>query len=155
MRPEGLCPVPLRETVSGLTPLVDDETVRVAARPPVDAGVKIICMVQLAPASRLLPQLVAPVEKLPADGPEIWKPTLAAGAPPLLVIFSVAGALAEPACWAAKVRLGGMTVKAGGLRAVPLRATVRLGLRSSAMVRRPDCGPGWVGAKTTASGQLE
>jgi hypothetical protein len=81
-------------TVNGFTPTVEDEMVSVAAAPPAVEGVKTTCTVQFAPASRLVPHVVAPVEKLPAAGPEIWNPTFVIPAPPLLVTANVKGGLA-------------------------------------------------------------
>ena len=54
----------------------------------------------------------------------IEKPTFAIGDPPALLIVSVCGALATPGCWLVKVRLDGLTLKAGGATPVPLRDTV-------------------------------
>ncbi len=112
LRPVGLTekvggrrPVPLMGTVSAFTPTVEEEIVSVAAAPPDDDGVKTTCTVQLAPPSRLVPQVVAPVEKLPAAGPVIWNPTFARPAPPLLVTVRVDGVLAMPTSCGAKLRL--------------------------------------------------
>ena len=68
--------------------------------------------------------MVEPVEKLPAEIPVIWKPTLASGAPPVLLTVSVCGALAWFSGCAAKLRLDGLTPKAGGAMPTPLKATV-------------------------------
>jgi hypothetical protein len=65
--------------------------VRVAVLPPETTGVKITCAVQLLPLFNMAPQVVVPVAKLAADAPDIWNPTFAIGAPPVLLTVSVSG----------------------------------------------------------------
>ncbi len=100
-----------------------EETVRIAATPPASDGVKTTCTVQLLPLFSVAPHVVAPVEKLLAAAPVIEKPMLAMGDPPALLMVSVCGALATPGCWLVKDRLVGLTLKAGGTRPVPAKAT--------------------------------
>lgn len=97
-RPDATCPVPLSGTLTALTPRVEDDTTNAAALPPPAAGVKTTCTVQLLPLASVAPQVVVPAVKLPAAGPVTWKPTLAIGAPPVLLTVSVDGALATPTC---------------------------------------------------------
>jgi hypothetical protein len=97
-RPDATCPVPLSGTLTTVTPRVEDETTNVAALPPPTAGVKTTCTVQLLPLASTAPQVVVAVVKLPAAGPVTWKPTLAIGAPPVLLTVRVDGALATPTC---------------------------------------------------------
>lgn len=153
-KPETACPVPLKTTVAAFTPRVDEVTVSVAVLPPAEAGVKIAWTVQLLPLASVAPQVLAPVEKLFAQGPVIWKPTLAMGAPPVLLIVSVWGEEATPVCCVGKLRLGGLTAKAGGSSPVPARAMVCF-FKMSVTVRTPGCDPAAVGAKVTLSEQLE
>jgi hypothetical protein len=155
LRPGPDCPLPLRATVTGFVPVVDDEMVSVADAPPFDPGVKITCTVQLAPTSRLAPQFVAPVEKSAAAGPVIWKPTLLIAAPPLFVTFRVAGELATPTACEGNTRLVGLTENTGGIRPDPLSVTVCPGFTASAIVSEPVCVPDWMGVKETPSEQLE
>jgi hypothetical protein len=111
---------------------LDEEITSAAVLPPAADGVKVICTVQLFWPTTLLSvvpqvvalQTVAPQEKLAAELPLIWKPEMLSRAPPVLVTVSVCGALAKPICCPAKVRLDGLTLKAGGAIPVPLRATV-------------------------------
>ena len=112
--PDQTCPVPFSATVTGATPEVEEVTVSVAALPPVAAGEKITCTAQLAPLASVAPQVVVPIEKLPAAWPVIWKPTLAIGAPPVLVTVSASDEPAAPTCCAAKFRLDGLTPNAAG-----------------------------------------
>src|ERR1035437_4033425 len=92
LSPAGVCPFPLSATLTGLTP--DEETTSDAVAPPAAEGIKVTCTVQLdAPAARV-PQVVALQalglhEKLLAESPLIWKPTLASGAPPVLLTVTV------------------------------------------------------------------
>lgn len=92
-------PVPVRVTVCGL-PAASCVTVYVPLRAPPAVGAKVMLMVQLAPASRLLPQLC-----VWAKSPETVKLLIVMGAPPLLESVSVWGALVEPTIWGAKPRL--------------------------------------------------
>jgi hypothetical protein len=123
-RPETAFPAPLRGTVAGITPEVAEETVNVAEFSPAAIGVKITCTVQLDPAISVAAQVVVPVEKLPAEAPLIWKPTLAAATPPVFPMVKIIGALDAPTLWEPKVRLAGLTLKAAGCAPVPARATV-------------------------------
>jgi len=65
------CPVPIRGTVTGFTPLLVDEMVRIAVAAPEDAGVNTTPTVQLVPAASVALQVVVPVAKLPAGCPVI------------------------------------------------------------------------------------
>jgi hypothetical protein len=155
LSPAAVCPAPLRETVAAFTPRVDEEIVKLAAAPPDAVGVKMTCTVQLLPLARFAPQVVASVAKLPADGPVIWKPMLAIGAPPLLMIVRVEGELATPTCCAVKVKLAGLTVKAGGIRPTPESAMVCELFSESETVNIPVCVPPAVGLNTTPMVQLD
>ena len=81
------------------------------------------CTVQLAPAARVAPQVVAPVAKLDAPEPVIWKPTLAIELPPVLVTVNVCGAPATPVGCAGKFKLVGLTLIAEGNWPMPLSGT--------------------------------
>ena len=155
MIPAAACPVPVRGTETALTPSVDEEMAKVAADPPDVAGVKITCTVQLPPAGRVAPQVLGPVEKLAAEGPEIANPTLAVTAPPLFVMVSAAGALASPTCCAGNARLAGLTANAGGCKPVPLNETVCPGFVISETVNVPLAVPACVGVKTTLIAQFD
>src|SRR6516165_8200438 len=135
--PAALWPIPVSDTATGDTPVVDDEMVRVAAAPPAVAGVKITCTAQLAPASRVAPQVEFAVEKLAAAGPVIWNPGFARAAPPLLVTLMEAGAPATPTGCAGKLRLAALAESAGGNRPVPLRETVCFAFSASEMESAP------------------
>ena len=138
LSPAGVCPVPLRETLIGETLEVDELTTSEAVAPPADVGVKVTCTVQLLPLARVAPQVVVPYKKLVAESPLIWKPTLASGAPPVLLTVTVCGEIVWPTV-PEKVRLVGLTPSAGGARPVPLKATVCGCVRvMSAMVNVPD-----------------
>lgn len=148
------CPVPVRGTVTDATPEVDEETTSEAIAPPASAGVKITRTVQLAPLASVAPQVVVPVEKLEAETPVIWKPTLAIDAPPVLLTVSVCGELAAPTVCPVKVRLAGLTLMIAGLRPVPLSATVCVS-SASLMVKVPVWAPAAVGTNRTLIAQLE
>src|ERR1039458_1602999 len=124
LSPAGVCPVPLSETLTAATPEVDELTTSEADAPPPAVGVKITCTVQLLPLARVAPQVVEPYEKLLAESPLIWKPTLASGAPPVLLAVTVCDELAWPTVCAEKIKLGGLTPNTGCARPVPLKATV-------------------------------
>lgn len=144
--PDSTCPVPLRGTVTGVTPGVEEETVNVAALPPAAVGVKITCTLQLLPLASVAPQVVTPVAKLLDDAcPVTWKPTLAIGTPPVLIIVSVNGALATPTCCPAKLKLDGLTPIAAASTPVPARATVCV-RSASLIVSVPVWLPSCVGA---------
>jgi hypothetical protein len=87
--PAAAFPAPFNGTVTAFAPRVDEEMVSAATLPPAVTGEKITCTVQLPPAAIVAEQVVVPVEKLPAFAPVIWKPTLAAATPPILVIVKV------------------------------------------------------------------
>jgi hypothetical protein len=111
--------------------------------------------VQLLPPASVAPQVVVPVAKLLADVPLIWKLTLAIGAPPVLVIFSVC-VLEEPTATMPKLRLAGLTVKAGASSPVPDKATVFGESEAlSVTVSVPLAAPAAVGRKNTLIVQLE
>ncbi len=96
LSPAGVCTVPLSGTVTAATPAVDEETASEAVAPPAAAGVKTTCTVQLFWPLTLLSvalQVEASYEKLLAEVPVIWKPTLASGAPPVLLMVSVCAGL--------------------------------------------------------------
>ncbi len=100
-------PVPTRVTACGLPPpssLISRE----AVRPPAAAGVKMTLTVQLAPAPKLLPQvLVLLWEKSPAFAPRNAICQRLTPVPPSLVITTGSGLLGVPTCWLLKVRLEG------------------------------------------------
>ena len=153
LRPDAAIPAPLNATATAFTPNVEDETVSVAAFPPVAVGVKITCTVQLLPLFSVAPHVVVPVVKLPAAGPVIWKPTFAIADPPLLLTVSASGELAAPTCCAGKFKLDGLTPIAGGARPAPESATVCV-RNASETVNMPVCAPAAVGANTTPIEQL-
>ena len=96
LSPAGVCPVPLSGTGAAATPAVDEETTSEDMAPPAAAGVKTTSTVQLFWPLTLLSvvlQVEASYEKLLAEVPVIWKPTLASGAPPVLLIVSICSAL--------------------------------------------------------------
>jgi hypothetical protein len=115
--------VPLSGTLADVTPKDEDEIVSVAALPPVVAGSKITCSVQLLPLFRVAGQVLVAMEKLLAAWPPITKATLSIGAPPVLLTVSGNGELATPGCCTAKLRLAGLTLSAGGSTPAPLRDT--------------------------------
>jgi hypothetical protein len=133
LRAPGAVPVPLRGTEAGATPLVDEEITRVAALPPVTAGVKTTFTVQSPPLARVAPQVVEAMEKLEADWPMNWKPTLASGAPPLLETVTNDGELAWPTGCIAKLNCAGETLSEGGCKPEPLRATVCVRAKSATL----------------------
>ena len=70
-----------------------------------------------------------------------------------MLIVSVCGALATPGCWLVKVRLAGLTLKAGAVSPVPPKVTVCV-RRASTTVSVPVTAPPCVGAKTTLIVQI-
>ena len=140
--------MPLNGTVTAFTCTVDEVTVSVAFAVPVADGVNVTCAVQLLPFARVAPQVVAPVAKLAADAPVIWKPTLLMGAPPLFEIVSVSGALVEFTAWLLKFKLAGLTEITGGSSPVPASATVCV-FSMSATDSAPVCVPAAVGRYVT------
>jgi hypothetical protein len=107
---------------------LEDETTSKAVLPPAAAGVKTICTEQLAPlasvAQVVAPQALGPHEKTPPEVVLIWKPTLFSAAPPVLLTVTVCGVLACPTGCAVKLKLSGLTPRAGANIPVPLKATV-------------------------------
>jgi hypothetical protein len=154
LRPEATFPAPFSGTEIELTPRVADEIINVAVLPPAAVGEKITCTVQLAPPVNTAVQVVVPVEKLAAEAPVIWKPTLAAEAPPLLVMVRRSGVPATPTFWTAKVRLTGLTTSVAGCTPVPDSDTVCVRWASET-VSKPGWMPIWIGAKTTWMLQAE
>jgi hypothetical protein len=77
----------------------------------------------------------------------------AIGAPPEFVTVNVNGALAEFTCCAAKLRLVGLTLIAGGVSPDPVSATVCVRSKSET-VSVAVWPPTWVGANTTEIEQL-
>jgi hypothetical protein len=143
-------------TATGATPAVDELTTSEAKAPPDAAGVKVTCTVQLFPMASVAPQVDAPKEKLLAEIPMIWKPTLASGAPPVLLTVTVCAALAWPTACSVKLRIVGLTLNTGGARPVPLKATVCGWVRvTSEMLSVPVCVPVAVGSNCTLIAQLE
>jgi hypothetical protein len=116
--------------------------------------VKTISTVQLLPLLRDEPHVVVPVLKLAADRPAIWKPMLAIGAPPLLVMVSVPGALATARVCPGKLKDVGLTAICGGGSPVPERVTVCM-RKASETVSVPVCVPEAAGSKATLNVQLD
>lgn len=154
LRPETTWPEPLSETETGVTLMVAEVMIKVAELPPTPVGEKVTATVQLLPAVKSIVQVEVPVAKLLAEGPVIWKPTLAADRPPLLVMVRMAGALTTPIFWAGKVRLTGLTTSAAGCTPVPESETVCV-RSASETVSVPAWLPSWTGAKVTWSVQAE
>jgi len=88
--PDAVCAVPFSGTVTAVTPALLRRS-PASLRCPAAMGLKITCTVQLAPAARDAVHVVVPVEKLDAAAPVIWKPTLAAATPPVLVMVNSIG----------------------------------------------------------------
>jgi hypothetical protein len=138
LSPAAICAAPFRGTVTGVTPGVAEEITSEAWLPPATKGLKITCTVQLVPAASVAVQVVVPVEKLAAAGPVIWKPTLAAATPPVLVMVSTIGVLAAPKLCVGNVMLAGFTASVAGCTAVPVSGTV-CDRSASVTVRVPVC----------------
>ena len=117
----GVRPVPLSATVCGeVFPL--SVIVMAAVNAPVFVGAKCPWMLQLAPAARLVPQVV-PITKDDAFVPVTAILLIANAAVPVLVIITVCDALADPTVVEGKVRLVADKVT-GGATPVPLNATL-------------------------------
>jgi hypothetical protein len=120
---------------------------------PGDAGVNPTWTLQLLPLASEAPQVLLLQEKLAADGPVIWKPMFAMGAPPELLTVNRTGALDVATAREAKSTRAGLTLIKGGLSPVPERETVWLRI-SSETIRDPVTIPVWVGTNTTLIAQL-
>jgi hypothetical protein len=120
---------------------------------PGDAGVKPTWTLQLLPLANVAPHVLAPHEKLAADGPVIWNPTFAMGAPPELLMVIKTGAPDVATARGAKSIRPGLTVIKGGFSPVPERETVWL-RSASETIRDPVAIPASVGANTTLIAQL-
>src|SRR5437588_9868088 len=111
----------------------------------------------MAPPARAVPHVVLAMEKL-GDGWSvslILKSTLVNPAPPIFFTEILKGELAMPTGCKAKVRVEGVTEKAGAAIPVPLSETVLPLLMSSRTVRAPVWVPAWVGRNQTVSTQRE
>lgn len=97
--------MPVRPTAWGLPPPSSLNSSE-AARAPVAVGLKVTLTVQLAPAAKVLPQVVV-LEKSPAFAPVIAICHRCIVTPPLLVIVTLCGLLLVPTVWLAKLRLVG------------------------------------------------
>jgi hypothetical protein len=105
--PEGFVPVPLRDTVCGepeSLSLIDSVPVLV----PVAEGVKVIVIVQEAPAPSELPQ-VEVREKSEMFAPRRLMLLIASAAVPVLLRIAVCVAVAAPIACDPKERLAGVT----------------------------------------------
>src|SRR2546423_549832 len=100
-------PVPESDTVCGLL-ASESVSVSVPVRVPPAVGVKVTLTVQLAPAARLLPQLLL-CEKSPLVAMELNVTAPAVS----LVAVTVLAALLVPTFCAANVKLVGVTETAG------------------------------------------
>ena len=127
----GEKPVPLSDTVPAPV------TLRVAIRGPVNVGLKVTLIVQLAPAARVVPHVppAMPVGRANSvvvnETPIGWVTT-----PGLLTITACAALVVFTFC-AAKVSEVGDSV-GGGVAPVPLRATVPTPVTVRVAVREPS-----------------
>jgi hypothetical protein len=148
-------PAPLRLIICGLpgalSLIVTDPVLG-----PVAVGAKATEIVQLAPAARLLPQLVFRRKVLGAI--EIGALNVSV-AVPLFVSVTVCGALVLPTGWLVNVRLVGERVAAGAGDPPPLRTTVcvdpAVPLSLSVTTSEPLRGPDAVGVKVTLIEQFD
>jgi hypothetical protein len=126
-----------------------------AERVPVEEGVKVTLIEQLAPAVRLVPQLLVD-EKSAAFAPAILSPDMVSALPPLLVKVTDCGALAVFTVWLAKLRLLADKVAVGGVAAPVPKSEMLWGLPAalSAIVSEADLLPEAVGLKVTLIAQL-
>jgi hypothetical protein len=90
----AVVPVPLSETVCGL-PMPSSVTLRVALRLPVQPGVNVTVMVQLAPAARVVPQLLL-CAKSDLSEPETLTLAMVIADELVLLMVVVSGALGVP-----------------------------------------------------------
>lgn len=117
----GVIPVPLKLAVWGL-PAALSGMVTVPVLVPVAVGVKVTLIMQLAPATREVPQLLV-WPKSPLT--PILPPVMERGAVPLLVSVKICALLVVPTFWPPKVRLEGVSVATGPLM-VSVSAAVRV-----------------------------
>src|SRR5437879_590249 len=142
--------LPVRLTICGLSAALS-VIVTIPVRRPGIVGVKMTLIVQLAPAARLLPQLLVEKFKLAAM-PSIGRIRVAL---PLFVSVTGIGRLLVPTVWLpVNVRLGGASVTTGAAP-VPVRVIVRgLPLPLSVIMIAPVLVPRAVGLKVTLMVQL-
>src|SRR3989454_2839205 len=142
--------LPVRLIFCGLSAALSVMLIVPVKRPGI-VGVKVTLMVQLAPAARLLPQLL------------VWKkfklatmPAMVRVALPLFISVTAIGRLLVPTVWLpVSERLGGIRVTTGAAP-VPARVIVRgLPLPLSVMVTVPVLVPRAVGVKVTLMVQPE
>jgi len=142
--------LPVRLIFCGLSAALSVMLIVPVKRPGI-VGVKVTLMVQLAPAARLLPQLL------------VWKKfklatmlVMVNAALPLFVSVTGSGRLVVPTVWLpVSERLGGIRVTTGAAP-VPVRVIVRgLPLPLSVMVTVPVLVPRAVGLKVTLMVQPE
>lgn len=99
--------------------------VRVAVRFPAAEGVKLIGILQFAPAARLLPQVELPTGNSFASVPETVIPLIVSVALPVFVRVIGCGALVVPTtCGVANASDVGMSPTAGAAAALPVPVNV-------------------------------
>jgi hypothetical protein len=123
-RPAAVCELPLKPTFTATTPAEDEEIFSVPALPPVVAGSKTICTMQLTPAASVPLHDVAETENTPIAEPTNCSLSPANGAPPVFVTVTDCGAPATPGACEGNVKLAGFTPSAGGRTPLPFRETV-------------------------------
>jgi hypothetical protein len=106
--------------LSGESPALS-VTVIAALNTPSAVGVKCPCMVQLAPAARLVPQLFKKKNE-EAFAPVTVMLDMASVTPPVLVMVTCCDALVVPSAWFENERLEFEKVTVGGVPPVPLSA---------------------------------
>jgi hypothetical protein len=89
LSPDAVWDVPPRPTFTATTPGEEEDIFKVAALPPVVAGVKATATTQLAPAASVAPHDEVEIEKLPAAEPVICILNPARAAPPVFVTVTV------------------------------------------------------------------
>ena len=120
--PPGTRPVPVSAMLCGELPALST-MVTVAERPPVVAGVKWPWMVQLAPAARLVPQLLA-ITKEEASTPDTEMLVMDRAAPPVFVSVIDCDPEDDPTVTFPKAMALAESEAMGGLNAEPDSATV-------------------------------
>ena len=100
-------------------------TTKVPVRVPAADGVKVTLVVQLAPAARVAPQVVAPFVKLVALVPPIAMLVMFSVAPPVLVRVTVCAALVVPIVVLPKTSGADSDAAAGAVGAVGVTALDR------------------------------
>ena len=116
-------PVPVRATACG-EPVALSATERLAVRAPAAAGLNSTETVQLAPAARVVPQVVADFRNEVALVPAIVSDVKVTVAVPVFFTVTNCAAVVEPTVVDAKARLVGESETASGAVPVPVRATV-------------------------------